>query len=145
FLHSGPFVIERDRKHGIGVKAPFLSLRHLRAHEGRRLEAMLLEPERCPERFAEDERLRGIAPFQPEEKRLLKPLPEKPLTVAPKHFSAPPSHRGVNSLQVAYLAAVGGACPAIDHAAAGIRLSRQKWFPLIPPLTQNGNVLIVPS
>src|ERR1035441_131093 len=46
---SGRIVVERDRDRGIRVKAPLLRLRHLRTHEGRRLETVLMEPERPPE------------------------------------------------------------------------------------------------
>ena len=33
FLQSGRIVVERDRDHGIRIKAPLLFLRHLRSHE----------------------------------------------------------------------------------------------------------------
>ena len=49
FLYADRVVVERDRDRGIRVEAPLLLLRHLRTHEGRRLEAMLKEPERPPE------------------------------------------------------------------------------------------------
>ena len=59
--------VECDRDRGIPVKAPLLFFRHLRSHERRCLEAVLMEPELRPERFAGDERLCRIAPAQPVE------------------------------------------------------------------------------
>jgi hypothetical protein len=45
---------------------------------------------------------------------------------------------GINSaLQVArYRRVVGEVCPTVDQEAAGTRLSRRKWIPIIPPLTR---------
>src|ERR1039458_7632753 len=48
-FHAGRVVVERDRDRRIRVEAPLLLLRHLRTHEGHRLEAVLMEPERPPE------------------------------------------------------------------------------------------------
>src|ERR1700722_15718958 len=81
FFYSGHIVVERDRDHGIGVKASLLFLGHLRSHKGCRFKTMLVEPERRPERLAEDERLRRIAPVQPIEEGFPEPLPEKPFRV----------------------------------------------------------------
>src|ERR1039458_213518 len=81
FLDSGRIVVERDRDRGIRVKSPFLLLRHLRTHEGSRLETVLVEPERPPERLAKNERLRGVAPLQAVEEGLLEPLPEEPFRI----------------------------------------------------------------
>src|SRR5437899_599196 len=74
-------VVERDRDQRIRIKALLLFLRHLRAHEGCGLETMLMEPERRPERLAEDKRLRRIAPLQPVEEGFLEPLPEEPFRI----------------------------------------------------------------
>src|SRR5579872_716644 len=81
FFHSSRIVVERDRDHGIWIKAPLLFLCHLRSHERSRLETMLIKPEWCPERLAEDERLRGLAPPQPVEEGLLEPLTEEPFRI----------------------------------------------------------------
>src|ERR1700691_6064344 len=90
-FHSGRIVVERDRNHGIWIKAPFLFLRHLRSHKRCRLVAVLMEPERRPERLAEDERLRRIALVQPVEEGLLEPLPEKPFRIGVRHRQCRPT------------------------------------------------------
>ena len=48
-LDASRVVVERYRDRGIRVETPLLLLRHFRTHEGRRLEAVLMEPERTPE------------------------------------------------------------------------------------------------